>query len=136
MNFSPRDKKRGLTEINLTPLIDVVFILLIFFLITSTFVQNPGIEVQLPKASSAPPTSDQSSLVITVTDQGRIIHHGEAVGLDELKSRLEGLHAKSPDQLVIVQADQATQHGQVVEVMDLARTVGFSMLAIATEGAQ
>ena len=136
MNFSGRDKKRGLTEINLTPLIDVVFILLIFFLITSTFVQNPRIEVQLPKASSAPPTSEQSSLVITVTDQGRIIHHGEAVGIDELQSRLEGLHAKSPDQLVIVHADQATQHGQVVEVMDLARKVGFSMLAIATEGAQ
>ena len=136
MNFSARDKKRGLTEINLTPLIDVVFILLIFFLITSTFVQNPGIEVQLPKASSAPPTSEQSSLVITVTEQGRIIHHGEAVALDELEVRLKSLHAKSPEQLVIVQADQATEHGQVVEVMDLARKVGFNMLAIATEGAQ
>ena len=136
MNFSARDKKRGLSEINLTPLIDVVFILLIFFLITSTFVQNPGIEVQLPKASSAPPTSEQASVVITVTDQGRIIHHGEAVGIDELEIRLKGLHAKSPEQLVVVQADEATQHGQVVEVMDLARKVGFNMLAIATEGAQ
>jgi len=136
MNFSSRDNKRGLTEINLTPLIDVVFILLIFFLITSTFVQNPGIEVQLPKASSAPPTTEQASVVITVTDQGRIIHHGEAVGIDELEIRLRGLHAKSPEQLVVVQADEATQHGKVVEVMDLARKVGFNMLAIATEGAQ
>ena len=136
MNFSSRDKKRGLTEINLTPLIDVVFILLIFFLITSTFVQNPGLEVQLPKASSAPPSTDQSSIVITVTDQGRIIHHGEAVAIDELEIRLKNLHEKSPEQLIVVQADQATQHGQVVEVMDLARKVGFNMLAIATEGAQ
>ena len=50
MNFSTRTKRRGLTDINLTPLVDIVFILLIFFLITSTFVQSPGIDVNLPKA--------------------------------------------------------------------------------------
>ena len=73
MNFSTRTKRRGLTDINLTPLVDIVFILLIFFLITSTFVQSPGIDVNLPKAGSSTETRQAQSIVITVDENGQLI---------------------------------------------------------------
>ena len=120
-------------DINVTPLIDIVFNLLIFFLITTTFVQNPGIEVDLPKASDAPVQPNADSVIIAVTAEGRLIHEGKAVchrtssnsGCAPIKVR--------PTALVIIQADATTQHGKVVEVMDLAQRAGFTQLAIATD---
>lgn len=135
MNFRSGRRRRTPTEINLTPLIDIVFQLLIFFLITTTFVQNPGIDVELPKASAEANPSEQESVIIAVTKEGRVIHEGRPVSDDELRTRLQEHHKQRATATVIVQADTNTPHGKVVEVMDLARQVGFSQLAIATAAA-
>lgn len=136
MNFRGHRHRRGGAEINLTPLIDIVFQLLIFFLITTTFVQNPGIDVELPKASAEPAKNDPESVIIGITSEGRVVHEGRAVSLEELRERLAAHHQQRPKALVIIQADTETSHGKVVEVMDLARQVGFEALAIATAAAQ
>lgn len=132
MDFRPRTRRRGATEINLTPLIDIVFQLLIFFLITTTFVQNPGIDVELPKATAEAISQETEQVIIAVTEEGRIVHEGRAVSEDELATRLREHHQQRPNAMVIVQADTKTAHGAVVGVMDLARQVGFTQLAIAT----
>lgn len=133
MNFINRRKRRPVVEINLTPLIDIVFNLLIFFLITTTFVQNPGIEVELPKASTSPGTEESDNVIIAITAEGRIIHEGKAVTDEELQTRLTEHHKVRSEAMIIIQADTKTAHGKVVEVMDVARQAGFMQLAIATE---
>jgi len=132
MEFRTRRRRHRITEVNLTPLIDIVFQLLIFFLITTTFVQNPGIEVDLPKASASPTEQESETVVVAVTREGRIVHEGRAVSKEELREKLEHHHRQRASATVIVQADTGTEHGKVVEIMDLARQVGFSQLAIAT----
>ncbi|MBI3179249.1 MAG: biopolymer transporter ExbD [Deltaproteobacteria bacterium] len=133
MDFSPRRRRRTQSAIDLTPVIDIVFNLLIFFLVTTTFVQNPGIEVDLPKATSAQVDPKAEHVIIAVTSDGRYVHEGKAVSLDELEARLKEHHKQRADAMVIIQADTSTPHGKVVEVMDAARRVGFAQLAIATE---
>lgn len=139
MNFRSGRRRRTPVALDITPLIDIVFNLLIFFLITTTFVQNvqyPGIEVELPKASNAPTSTQGENVIVALTAEGRVVHEGRAMSLDELKERLEAHRRERPNALVIVQADKETEHGRVVEVMDTARAVGFSQLAIATEAEQ
>ena len=133
MNFSTRKKNRGLTDINLTPLVDIVFILLIFFLITSTFVQSPGIDVNLPKANSSAETSQSQSIVITVDENGQLIYGGEVTDIGGLTDTLGKLFQESPGHQIVIQADESTNHGAVVEAMDAAREVGFRKLGIATQ---
>ena len=135
MNFSTRTKRRGLTDINLTPLVDIVFILLIFFLITSTFVQSPGIDVNLPKAGSSTDTRQSQSIVITVDENGQLIYGGEVTDIGGLKDTLTKLFQDSPTHQIIIQADETTHHGAVVQAMDVAREVGFRKLGIATQAA-
>jgi len=133
VEFASRRRRTRITEINLTPLLDIVFNLLIFFLITTTFVQNPGIEVNLPKATDAPVQPQADSVIIAVTSDGSLIYEGRRVSVGELEERLTEQHKRRKGGTVIIQADSATSHGKVVEVMDLARRIGFADLAIATE---
>ena len=133
MNFSTRAKRRGLTDINLTPLVDIVFILLIFFLITSTFVQSPGIDVNLPKANSASETTPSQSIVITVDENGQLIYRGEITDIGALSDTLSKLYKESPAHQIVIQADETTHHGAVGEAMDAAREAGFRKLGIATQ---
>ncbi|MCK5690544.1 biopolymer transporter ExbD, partial [Myxococcota bacterium] len=121
MNFRNKSKRERQSEINLTPLIDIVFNLLIFFLITSTSVQNPGIEVELPKSSDAPTQAQADNIILAITADGRIVQDGVAVSPEELVQKLTERHKKGQNQTVIIQADTTTAHGKVVEVMDIAR---------------
>ncbi len=124
-------------DINLTPLIDVVFILLIFFMVTTTFEDRSGLKVQLPKAAEHRAT-DESSKVLSVTvSKTGALYVGEAeVSLEQLRSKLKSHAAGSADATVVIRADQLTNHGRVVEIMDLAKTLGIAKLAIATEPKQ
>ena len=133
MNFSIRATRKRDAEINLTPLIDIVFILLIFFLITSTFVQDSGIKVDLPRANQSSSTEANHQIVVTVTADGRMVYEGEALSKDELQDKLTGLYKEKVEQVFIIEADSTTQHGIVVSIMDLAKEIGFQSLAIATD---
>lgn len=133
MNFRRARNRRVVDVIvDVTPLIDVVFLLLIFFMITSTFVNSPGIEVELPKASNSDSNLQPQDIVIAISSEGDIIYEHKQVSLDELSARLESTIREKPDATVIVQADSEVFHGLVVKVMDVAKAAGFSKLAIAT----
>ena len=135
MNFGERHGSDEEITLELTPLIDMVFQLLVFFLLTTTFainVKEGGIELDLPRAKSTQIPAMAKHVVVAVLDDGRIVMGGEAVDKPQLRSELERIHQKSPQTLVVVQADRTVPHWRVVEVMDMAATLGLRRLAIAT----
>ncbi|MFG0250783.1 MAG: ExbD/TolR family protein [Phycisphaeraceae bacterium JB051] len=118
--------------VDMAPLIDVVFILLIFFLVTATFVRETGIEVQRPQATAAP-SLDQQAMRISITVNGTIYTEGSAVDLQTLRSKVSTFVSSNPSSPVIVIPDQDTRAQRVVDVMDAAKLAGAVNVAIATE---
>ncbi len=133
MDFRPQKRsRRNEVTVEITPLVDVVFLLLIFFAVTTSFVNSPGIEVDLPKAASSDMPSQMDDIVVAVNDAGEVIFENRRVSLEELTVRFEELAKDRKNSTVIVQADERTHHGTVVQVMDAAKEAGFARLAIAT----
>jgi biopolymer transport protein ExbD len=128
-----RRGRRSAPQLDITPVVDTVFNLMIFFALSLNFISVPGIPVNLPRASSYTQAQQQKELAIGVTREGAIILDGRTVTRAELEAALRQRQSEAADTLVIINADSDARHGEVVEVMDLARTAGLSRLAIATQ---
>lgn len=126
-----RSNKKVVSRLDMTPLIDVVLLLLIFFMISSTFVTASGIKVKLPKSTTQEVTKEQD-IVVVVTEEGQIYLDNRGVSIDQLRFILKEKVLDGKDHLLIVKADKDSKHGRVVEVMDLAKEAGIFRLAIAT----
>lgn len=135
MQFRDESRRRRRTEavIDISALVDIIFQLIIFFVITTTFVTNPGIDVDLPRAQAKEIQHKSDELVVAMTAEGQIILHGKAIDLESLGELFENTAKETPTTLVIMQADKEVAHGKVVAVMDLAKEKGLSRLAIATQ---
>ena len=120
--------------LDLTPMIDIVFQLVLFFMVSTTFVDAPGIEIDLPKASAETVLTEKDDLNIWVTADGALYLDEEPISLEGLRGVLQRSSEAAPDTLVIIKADAGVAHGRVVGVMDLAKSFGLSRLAIATKG--
>jgi biopolymer transport protein ExbD len=127
-------------EINITPLTDIFLVLLIIFMVTSSVIVQSGVSgqsgvhVTLPKGSPNDVTTAMpQSLAVAILADGRTVVGGKVVTDEELKSRLQDAHARSPETTVVVQADSGVAHGKVVSVMEMARNAGLDRLAIATQ---
>lgn len=118
--------------IDMTPMIDCVFQLLIFFMVTTVFAVQSGLKVDLPQAatSDAPPEKDLS---IVINDKGEMDLNGTPVTLDNLEEQLRIQKDIFGSKVLIIKADKKTPHGIVVDVMDAAKIVGIDQLAIATD---
>lgn len=132
MNFL--DKKNGqgiLANLDLTPVVDVVFNLLIFFALSLNFAaQTSGIKVNLPKASSAEQVKTKD-ITINLTNDGKLYFNDEVTDTKSIVEKLKKTENK--EILVIIKADNTVNHGTVVETMDIVKSNGFSRLAIAVE---
>ncbi|MDZ7373282.1 MAG: biopolymer transporter ExbD [candidate division KSB1 bacterium] len=126
-----RTRRRLIVTFSAISLTDIVLLLLIFFLLSSSYVVQPGIRVELPKAVSAEPTVEQR-LVITVTRDQEIFLNGRRVLLAELGAEVRRLLAQAPDQLVVIQADQDLSLARTIEVVDAAKLAGATRFLIAT----
>lgn len=126
-----RSRQPTSPSINVVSLIDVVLLLLIFFMLSTTFVAQPGITVNLPKSESQAPTGSQD-IIVAVTAGGELYVNEQRVTLDTLAERLRRLLAEKPAPVVVVKADEAIRHGLVVSIMDVAKQVGAQRIAIAT----
>jgi biopolymer transport protein ExbD/biopolymer transport protein TolR len=126
-------RKRDEPRVDLTPMVDVVFLLLIFFMISTTFVETPGIAVKLPESSSRVVEKAPEEVTVYLSREGGIYIGEEQLSLEELRGRLVGYGAKAREMNFALYADREALHGRVVQVMDLARETGFGKLAIATE---
>ncbi len=127
-----RPHRRGGRQamIELTPLIDIVFQLLIFFLLTATFQNNPSFRVKLPKAKNQDVSQEPNVVVVSLSADGRYEVDGKQVDLRELEIRLCAAAQDPATTGVNIKADEATQHLHVVRVMDLAKTCGLERLGI------
>lgn len=128
-----RRHRRDDARIEITPLVDMVFLLLIFFMLSTTFIVTPGIKVNLPRASAEKVTREKKEVRLVITKDNRVFLERRLVTLQELERRLKGAAQKNPQTMVVIQADAKSLHGKVVEVMDIAKTSGLNRLAIATQ---
>lgn len=134
MSFYNQKSKKD-SDINITPLIDVVFILLIFFMVSTSFVATPGFKINLPKTKAPSVSTKKQNIVITINKDRKIDINGELVSLKnlELKIRQNAEKIKISDPIVILKADEKTSHGYVVNVMDIIKQSGLTKIAIATK---
>ncbi len=129
MNFRPRRKGRGLV-INITTLIDVMFLLLIFFMVTSTFKNQPAINLVLPRSATASETVDTPAILF-LTDDGRVYLNDTLVDLESLAGQLEKMHAKSGEDRMVLRADEEAAHGDVVKLIDIIKQSGFTRVSLS-----
>ncbi len=131
MNFSVR--RREPSRVDVTPLIDVIFQLVLFFMVSTTFVTSPGIQVDLPRSSAQTIIREKHDINVWMTAEGSLYLDREPMTWSILSERFAHAAVQDPNTMVIIKADTDVDHGRVVAVMDLARGRGLSRLAIATE---
>ncbi len=144
MKFNP--PRRPDPVIDVTPMIDIVFQLVLFFMVSTTFINAPGLQVDLPRSSSQMVISDTRDIAVWMTcgerlagggcKPGSVYVNDKPVTVERLEQIFESSAARDPDTLVVIKADTGVQHGRVVQIMDLARGEGLTRLAIATEVAE
>ncbi|MBC3767780.1 ExbD/TolR family protein [Neptunicella marina] len=118
--------------IDMTPMLDVVFIMLIFFIVTTSFVKEAGIEVNKPKAQQA--TKQKSAnIFIAINERGEVWMDKREVDVERVRANLERMLAEQPTDVVILQADVKTEHGKVVEVMDQIKAAGIDRISVAAK---
>lgn len=127
-----KEKQREDPKPDLTSLTDIMFILIIFLTVTTTFAGSGGLNVNLPEASSQRNLEDVEKIFVVIDRTGAAFIDGRPTSDVALEARLQALAAANPQSLVIIQADKTTMHGRVVSVMDMAQTAGLRRLAIAT----
>ena len=118
-------------EIDLTPMLDVVFIMLIFFIVTATFVKEVGIDVNSPDKNQNVKDADKQSIVVQITSRDRIRIRGRDIDFRSVRANIERLHAENPDAPVVVQPHPDSTTEIMIHVMDAARQAGIYNVSIA-----
>lgn len=119
-------------EINLTPMLDVVFIMLIFFIVTATFIKEAGIQVERPDALTAD-TQDDAAILIAISPNDEIWIDRQERDPRAVRGIIERLHAENPKGSIVIQADEGSTHEMLVVVMEAAKSAGVSNVAIASD---
>jgi biopolymer transport protein ExbD len=129
MNFRPRNKGRGLI-INITTLIDVMFLLLIFFMVTSTFKNQPAINLVLPRSATASETVDTPAILF-LTSEGDVYLNDTLIDLVSLGARLKEMHDENGGDRMVLRADEDAAHGDVVKLIDTIKQSGFTRVSLS-----
>ena len=127
-----KKRPRYAVQAPLTSLIDIVFLLLIYFLLTTNFMVEEGIDVKLPRADAAR-TQNQTEITIVVDESGRAFMGDREVPLHELFNEIQTRIAGAPDRMVVIKADRSVELDKAVRVMDVAKAAGAGRLSLATE---
>ncbi len=125
-------KKSDEVELNMSPLIDMIFILLIFFLVTTTFVKESGVEVNRPVESRKPTTVEEKNILINVIKDGMVYIEGQAIDIRSVRSRMERFRYENPDGNVIITADKESRFGIAIEVLDQVRLANIRNVVVAS----
>ena len=129
-------KRRGRnsdeSEVNLTPMLDVVFIMLIFFIVTASFVKEAGVDINRPDAVTAE-RKDKGNILVAITGDGQIWIDRREVDPRALRSNIERMAAENPHAPVVILADEESTHRSLVKVMQAAKNAGVMAVAIAAE---
>jgi len=131
-NRHSRRQSGAIAEVNMTPLIDMVFILLIFFIVTTSFVKETGVDVSRPSAKTAV-KKEHANILIAIKPNGEIHMDKRLVDRRAVRANVERMHAENPEGSVIILADKEAKTGLLIEVMDQARLAGVANVSIAAE---
>ncbi|NID03512.1 biopolymer transporter ExbD [Luteibacter jiangsuensis] len=126
-----QDDDKPYDDINITPMLDLAYVLLVIFIIMTT-ASVQGIKVNLPKASAAVSMAKPQTKAITIADSGQVFLDAYPVTLDELEQRLRALKAITPDFPVVVKGDATVQYQKVMDVLDLLRRVDLPQVGLVT----
>ena len=129
-----RRRKRAPEDstIDITPMLDIVFIMLIFFIVTTTFIKETGVEVNRPNASTAV-ADERGNILIAITENNEIYIDKRLIDIRAVRANVERLKAENPEGSVIIQADKSSKTGLLVETMDQGRLAGVQNVSIAAE---
>lgn len=132
MRLGRRHSKNEEAQIDLTSMLDIVFIMLIFFIVTSSFVRESGVEVNRPQASNVMSQKD-AGIFVAITSANDIFIDKRVVDVERVQATLEHLLLEQPDASLVIQADEHAYNGTVVKVMDAAKGAGVKNIALAAE---
>ena len=124
--------KRIRIHLDIAPLIDIVLLLLIFFMLTSNFIMQPGIKITLPKAKTSKP-QEEENIIIFITEDNEIYLNERKISIDELKDALEEKLKTAQKKTVVLKADEKINLGLAVQVMDIAKEAKAESLVISTQ---
>ena len=127
-----RGRRAPIVGINVTPMVDVVLVLLVIMMVSATYIVSQSLKVALPKAANSD-ASPSSPATVTITKDGVLKIDGRDVDEAQLSARLRAAHATNRDVSLVVTADREAQHGSVVRVIDLAKSAGITSFAIHVE---
>jgi len=120
-------------QIDMTPMLDVVFIMLIFFIVTTVFVKQAGIDVNKPEGETAV-LLKKANIFIAITENGDVWMDRREISVEAVAANLEKLLSEQPSEVVFIQADAKAKHGIVIKVMDQVKEAGIDRVAIAVRG--
>ncbi|CAH6803286.1 Biopolymer transport protein exbD2 [Vibrio chagasii] len=132
MRLGRRHSKNEEAQIDLTSMLDIVFIMLIFFIVTSSFVRESGVEVNRPQASNVVSQKD-AGIFVAITSANDIFIDKRVVDAERVQATLEHLLLEQPDASLVIQADEHAYNGTVVKVMDAAKGAGVKNIALAAD---
>lgn len=118
--------------VDMTPMLDIVFIMLIFFIVTTSFVKEAGIDVNRPKANQTS-KKPSANIFIAVSENGEIWMDNRQVDVERVSANIERMVAEQPTDNVVIQADKEAKHGLVVKVMDQAKLAGISVITVSAK---
>ena len=127
----PGEEKEG--TVNLTPMLDVVFIMLIFFVVTATFVKEVGLEVNQPEDDTWEPEPKETKIVVRITSRDRILIAQRDVDWRSVRANIERMHAEHPEAAVVIQPHPESRTETMVHVMDSARQAGVTKVSLAAD---
>ncbi len=119
-------------SVDITPMLDVVFIMLIFFIVTATFVKESGIDVNRPQAATAV-VKEKANILVAIDAHNKIWINRREVDIRSVRPNIERLHAENPKGTVVIQADRDSRNEVLVQVMDASRLAGVYEIALAAE---
>lgn len=127
------DDEDGITGINITPLVDIILVLLIIFMMTASYIVTPAISISLPKAQNAEQAPD-NAVSLVLTKEGELYANNNKVSDEELRQLLRREKAKAGEELsVVIGADASLQHGRVISIIDLIKGEGIVKLGLSTQ---
>lgn len=127
-----QQQEESISQINITPFVDVMLVLLVIFMVTAPILQQ-GVNVDLPEVASGPLEGSDEQLVVSVTRDGRVLLNDSPVKVEELSQKLRAILGLRPDRAVYLRADKNIAYGRVVEVMAAVRDAGVKKLGMVTE---
>lgn len=130
-NFDPGDD--GINDINITPFVDVVLVLLVIFMVTAPVMIKESLKVNLPKSLTSDQTTKAASVGIAITKEGQVLFNGKLLSSDSLEGELQLIAKRAPETNFLISADTETRHGDVVRMIDLLKRNNLNRFALQVE---